>query len=151
MLYILRLWKKKFKNDIQIYLEYEKPMIGYREGKDPQWPRWDQWRFYIGGDMTLIYLFWGAGRSQNGPSWFLWPQVPCSLSRKLPWKPWKVSFLSPFFPWRGPSARTCDAYLGSADLGVRSSGKSNLFDTIISASSALCSPGEWRVTLMLLT
>ena len=58
---------------------------------------------------------------------------------------------SPFLPWRdrcqGPEMLIYSLKI----CGVRSSRKLNPFDTIISASLALCSCGEWLVTPMLLT
>lgn len=79
-------------------------------------PGGSQWRPYSGGDITFICLFWGAGRSRNGPSWFLMATGALFPIKEAALKTMKSQLPVPFLFLGGASARAYDAYLGSADL-----------------------------------
>ena len=145
MLCILRIWKKEKVQECHrnVFKSMKKSLVGDTEGKAPQGTHWER--------HGLLCLFWGVGGSWPGSSGLLMATGALSFSQRRQDKLWKVSFLSLFFPWRGLCQRPVMLIWPLQLLAVRSSGKLNAFDTIIPASSALCSPGEWRVTLMLLT
>ena len=113
-------------------------------------PLWGQWRPYPGGSVALVaFLVELAGVDMGHPD-FGGCRWPVPGSRKAA-QTAESQLPSPFLPWRGccqgPAMLICSLQI----CGVRSSRKLNPFDTIISASLALCSYGEWPVTTMLLT
>lgn len=61
-------------------------------------------------------------------------------------RPWQVSFLPLSFPGGALCQSPVMLIWALQIFGMRSSRKLNPFDTIISASLALCSHGEWPVT-----
>lgn len=95
----------------------------------------------------LVELVGAGGRHHD----FWWPQVPCILVKEGSADYGK----SASCPFSFPGGALCQSPVmliwALQIFGMRSSRKLNPFDTIISASLALCSHGEWPVTPMLLT
>ena len=129
----------------------EKSMLGDAEGKAPQGTHV--------GSVEALHWVWhdpcclscGVGWSQHGASWLWRPQVPCP-SVKESSTDYGKSTSCPF-PFPGVALRQSPVMLICSPqiFGMRSSRKLNPFDTIISASLALCSCGDWLVTPMLPT
>ena len=117
---------------------------GTQKERLPRGPMWVQWRPYPGGSMALVtFLVELAGADMGHPDFggHRWP-VPGSRKEG---QTAETQLPSPFLPWRdhcqGPEMLIYSLQI----CGVRSSRKLNPFDTIISASLALCSCGEWPV------
>ena len=144
--------KKKFRNEMQNHLNENMRNLfwEYTEGKAPQ-------RAHVGSvevlpwDSVALFaiLVELAGADMGHPDFggHRWPvpglrKAAQSVESQLP---------SPFLSWRdccqGPEMLIYSLQI----CGVRSSRKLNPLDTIISASLALFSCGEWPVTPMLLT
>lgn len=112
----------------------KKSLVGDTEGKAPQATHWKR--------HGLLCLLRGVGGSRPGSSGLLMATGAPSSCQGRQDKLWKVSFLPLFSPWRALCQHPVMLIWALQLLAVRSSGKSNAFDTIIPASSALCSPGE---------
>ena len=134
MLYILRTWKKgkvQKWNTNSFEWKYGKSLLGiHRRKGSPGGPP-------------------GVSGADVGHSDFGGHRWPVPGSRKAA-QPVESQFPSPFLSWRdccqGPEMLIYSLQI----CGVRSSRKLNPFDTIMSASLALCSCGEWPVAPMLL-